>query len=427
MAAEKEEQDEEYCAATKLQNLAKKRKNKRRTAKVFTPAETQRRLDAAVLVQSYIRRRIAENRVTDIKKMKKSAEKIQSLHRGRQDRRKQSAKRLGGRDLDVSDMSKGLSCLGRNPFDLRHAYIHFTCTNSYVRGLGILAERYPMLQKLELGNNLIDDLTPLEALPYLTELHVPTNRVTHVLHFFPKLCDENNRWNTGDGSYGSNLKIANLRDNRITDITDITHHDYLNEIYLDKNSIMEVTGIEGLKHLHVLHLSDNGLERISGLNCLPLVELVLHHNNLQVIENLEELPFLQKLDLSHNMISELSGLTECKQLKYLDVSHNKIQDVIEVDSICTLSLLCSLVLIANPCAHEDSTHHLSVPNFYRAQVIMRLQSLTSLDKILVTAKEKVKATNLRGDENSDVGHREDVFRKYFPGEVFVNYLTPPVL
>ena len=133
---------------------------------------------------------------------------------------------------------------------------------------------------------------------------------------------------------------------------------------------------------------------------LPLVELALNDNKIRFLENLGDLVTLQRLSVAQNRIASLAGLETCVQLGTLDASDNAVAAVREVEHLRGLPLFSVLWLRGNPCADLD---------FCRRRVIVRLQRLTSLDDDDVTSEEKIKSINIHGGDESDVGHRKEMY------------------
>lgn len=425
--------DEEE-SAERIQAIARGRKSRRRTASRSTTEKKEREL-AATKIQARNRgkreRALAEKR----KEQTAATLLIQTMWRGRKERRKMSTRLKGGRPMLDKDIKSGLYQLGRTPYSLRHAYISLKVNDEYVNSLDAI-EQYVNLSTIEMRNNFLADLTPLRALPYLTSLNVSRNKLTEVLAFSPPRCengamhapppspwaageDVGRAWATGDRHIGSLLRDADLSFNEIEEIRDVSEHRNLQTLVLDSNRIgaLAMGQLSGLPALHTLHLSNNCLTQIRGLDGLPLEELSIDHNQIAYLETLDTLPRLQRLFCSHNRLTSLDGLQRCTALNLIDASSNQLSVIREVEYLQPLPTLNALILAGN---------ELATLSFYRLRVIMRLQRITLLDAERVTSEEKVKAINLYGGEESDVGHRADISRKIFPGESFDNHLPPYV-
>lgn len=404
---------EESDAATRLQAISRGRRSRRVAARTATLRKE--REHAATVLQNRQRGRLAAKKVGMQRDMSHASTSIGRVYRGRQARREQERKKRGGRALDRADMVKGLHTLGRGAFDLRHVFLGFTVSDRLITDVSLL-EEYPHLQTINVSKNLLTDLRSLERVPYLTNLDASDNQLAEVLDLkFPE-CAPGSAWSTGASHVGSQLRVADLSRNRVRAIKDQSGHRYLEKLYLDGNRIRTISGVSGLAYLTTLSLNGNKIGKIDGLGRLPLVDLSLDDNRLRFLENLEKLVLLQKLSVANNAIASLDGLQKCVQLGSLDASDNAVERVREVERLADLPLFSSLFLRGNPCASLD---------FYKRRVIVRLQRLTALDDEPVTSEEKIKSINIHGGDESDVGHRKEMYKKYFGSDGAWENTLPP--
>ena len=196
----------------------------------------------------------------------------------------------------------------------------------------------------------------------------------------------------------------------------MSNHFRLERLALDGNLIGRVSGIENLTALRVLSLRGNRISRVGGLGNLPLVELDLGSNRLKRLERLDGLGKLQILKVAGNSITSLAGLEKCGDLLKLDAADNEIPRVREAEHLRSLPRFADLTLKGNPCA--------SLP-FARRRVIFCLQTLHELDGDPVTPDEKVKSINIHGGDESDLGHRKEMYKKYFGGDSAWENTLPP--
>jgi Leucine-rich repeat (LRR) protein len=294
---------------------------------------------------------------------------------------------------------------------------------------------YPHLQTLDLHDNVIEDLRPLEALPYVTALNASSNKLKGCLQYFPPRCNADTRWNSGDAALGSLLRDADLSSNEIAELESVAHHTYLQSLILDDNVISSIGGVAGLKFLKTLCISNNKLGAISGLDDLPLERLDLSGNAIQKLENLEKLPSLMILNVANNQIETLQGLEKLEKLQILNVGGNQVKSILEVENLTVNDYLRELSLSGNPVAADEDEQFGGPPpaQFYRRRVLVRLTKLSMLDEKLVTAEEKVSALNLHAIEGSveqglgsDLKNRAEVSAKHFDGTgtTFVDMLPP---
>eukprot|EP00106_Octopus_bimaculoides_P010808 XP_014778250.1 PREDICTED: leucine-rich repeat and guanylate kinase domain-containing protein-like [Octopus bimaculoides] len=118
---------------------------------------------------------------------------------------------------------------------------------------------YSYLQKIDVSNNHISDLSPLINLEHLIILNVSNNLIYEL-----------------SSSYLPNtLKHADFSRNLIEEICDFQYHPKLTSLYLDYNKIRRIKGLHQCERLHSLSLAYNMISRIENLECLPLQYLNL--------------------------------------------------------------------------------------------------------------------------------------------------------
>lgn len=117
----------------------------------------------------------------------------------------------------------------------------------------------------------------------------------------------------------------------------------LTELCLMHNRISVMEGLESLVNLQRLNLRANRIEAIgkSLATCVNLVELELYENRICTIEGLEGLSSLTSLDLSFNSISRIDGLAHAglNSLTALYLAHNKISRIENLHGLPSLTTL----------------------------------------------------------------------------------------
>eukprot|EP00935_MAST-01C_sp_MAST-1C-sp1_P001369 g1369.t1 len=313
--------------------------------------------------------------------------------------------------LSREAVEANLSGLARSPSTLSHVFTDLAVPDSDISEITVLRE-FPNVQNLNLQGNQIADLKTLAELPNLLTLNASKNALTTVLDYTTPHCREGDAWYTGDLRVGSTLLNANLSDNKIGVMRDLSWHRFLRTLVLDGNQIKTIKGIDTLSCLQVLSIKNNDVMSITGLGNLPIHSLHLDNNRIKHIKNLDALPRLKHLTISNNQIKNIAGLRRCKELQTIDLSDNLIEAVRQMEFLMDLPMLCNLMLSGNAVQRKD---------FYRRRVLVRLPRLTMLDEAIVSAEECVKAANLHG---ADVEARVEVFKKYLPNEEFKNYCPP---
>lgn len=116
---------------------------------------------------------------------------------------------------------------------------------------------------------------------------------------------------------------------------------------------------------------------------MPRLEILnLASNRLRVVEGLEGLSSLKKVNLSFNFISDLSGFSALNgsysRLQLVDLRGNRVASMDELYSLSRCPNLCFLSLQMEPRSSSRSNPVCGISG-YRAQVFKAIHSLFSLD------------------------------------------------
>ena len=188
------------------------------------------------------------------------------------------------------------------------------------------------LTELDLAENQIADILPLASLTNLTELVLSWNRLTDLA----PLADL------------TNLVVLGLSLNQIADITPLAGLASLRTLELGENAIADIIPLAGLTSLTYLWLEENQITDITALTGLTsLTALYLSENQIADIAPLAGLVSLESLHLSRNRIVGLAPLAGLANLHYLNLSENRIADI---TSLAGLTRLWSLYLRGNQIA-----------------------------------------------------------------------------
>ncbi|XP_047643617.1 leucine-rich repeat-containing protein 23 isoform X1 [Phacochoerus africanus] len=267
-------------------------------------------------------------------------------------------------------MKEGLSLLCKTGNGLAHAYVKLEVKDRDLTDIYLL-HSYIHLRYVDISENHLTDLSPLNYLTHLLWLKADGNRLRSArLNELPY------------------LQIASFAYNQITD-TDGISHPRLASLDLKGNRIHMVTGLDPQKliSLHTLELRGNQLSSTLGINLPKLKNLFLAQNLLKKVEGLENLSNLTTLHLRDNQIDTLSGFSkEMKSLQYLNLRGNMVTDLGELAKLQDLPKLRALVLLDNPCADE---------NDYRQEALVQLAHLERLDKDFYEEEERAEADEIR--------------------------------
>ncbi|XP_058428532.1 leucine-rich repeat-containing protein 23 isoform X3 [Marmota monax] len=256
-----------------------------------------------------------------------------------------------------------------------------------------LLHSYIHLRYVDISENHLTDLSPLNFLTHLLWLKADSNRLrTARLNELPY------------------LQIASFAYNQITDTEGISHP-RLRSLDLKGNHIHMVTGLDPqkLNSLHTLELRGNQLESTLGINLPKLKNLFLvaeaglkfviflpqpsellglqAQNLLKKVEGLENLSNLTTLHLRDNQIETLNGFSmEMKSLQYLNLRGNMVNDLGELAKLRDLPKLRALVLLENPITDETD---------YRQEALVQMAHLERLDKDFYEEEERIEADEIR--------------------------------
>lgn len=195
------------------------------------------------------------------------------------------------------------------------------------------------LEELDASGYGIQSLEGIEYLTHLVRLDLSDNRVTDVAPL----------------SELRRLRSLSLRNNRITSLEDI-RFDALIDTQLTKLSLRHnvsriddapqerLSDISLLSHfdsLEVLELRDNHIANLAPLASLVrLEELDLRENRFNDIRPLQELTRLRELNIRENSVHDLSPLRELAELRYLNIHSNtrlaSLEPLADLDQLETL-------------------------------------------------------------------------------------------
>jgi hypothetical protein len=170
------------------------------------------------------------------------------------------------------------------------------------------------LQKLELSNNRLSDVSCLGAFTNLTQLRLSNNQLSDISCL---------------GTL-TNLKHLRLDNNRISDISCLGTLINLTHLWLDNNQLSDISCLAALTNLMHLRLNHNQLSDVSCLGALKkLMQLGLNNNRLSDVSCLVALTNLTWLGLNNNRLLDVSCLRALTKLKTKIPDTTPIKDLFE--------------------------------------------------------------------------------------------------
>lgn len=176
---------------------------------------------------------------------------------------------------------------------------------------------------LDIANNRVENMTSFETFHDLQSLNCSFNRLENLsgLHnnvHLTHLDLNNNMINSIDGIKSiHNLVLLNISANNIAGELDFSDFDIskLQILSLAENRILDVKGLDMLPDLRVLDLRDNKLTKLSCEVRHPrLKKLLLQHNLIQELD-VSSFPSLRVLRIDGNPLENITGLKNLRMLQ----------------------------------------------------------------------------------------------------------------
>ena len=234
-------------------------------------------------------------------------------------------------------IKRHISDLGRNSEGTGFAYLRLDLENREFENISEDLGSYQQLKYINFSGNKFSNVIILSRLPNILRLDLSGNRLSS-LEFF------NNE------ETFTNLQYLDLSRNLVRNMTAIKVPKliYLN---LSRNEIINIDQFQPHPNLRILELRGNRISNASGLKGMPkLEELYLCENSIVYIDTLEELPSLRKLHLRKNNISvvEEDKAPELPELQYLNLRENLLKDLMKVANFKKYGKLTKIVLEDTP-------------------------------------------------------------------------------
>lgn len=230
---------------------------------------------------------------------------------------------------------------------------------------------------LDLSDNLIKDVTPLKTVHDLTELDLSRNGITDL--------DE-----LGFNSLaGLSIKKLYLGENRIEDLTPLSALKSLEVLDLRNNLIMDVSPLETLTSLTELNLRDNDVTTLDPLSGLQELEYLNIHSNLDIssalplkgLNNLKTL-IMENVQLGENV----RILSNMEHLTRLNIANSEVSDISplrQLTRLTSLNLRDNDVTDLSPLSRLTHLVYLNLYSNANVQSVLPLENLTNLETLIM--------------------------------------------
>lgn len=188
-------------------------------------------------------------------------------------------------------------------------------------------KKFKNLEKLEMCDNYLTDLSPISNLTSLKALYASND---------PFKSDSDKAKRKGkniirDMSFVRKLRkltIISFNDTNMSDISFLKMLPNLEHVWLYSNPISDITPIGALKKLKKVYFYDCDITDISVCRKLPQLEgIAINCNMVKDLSPLEGCKRLSYLDAHNNMISDVTPISGLTKMIYLTLEGNKLTDV----------------------------------------------------------------------------------------------------
>jgi len=136
------------------------------------------------------------------------------------------------------------------------------------------------------------------------------------------------------------LRLIDLSDNAISDLTPIADLTRLQSVTLAGNQIRDISPLSRLIAIQLLDLSRNQVDTLNAIGKMRnLRTLYVADNRVSSIAPLASLTNITALDLAGNSVSDLSPIAESRGLTTLEISDNQVRSLQPLTGLSGLSML----------------------------------------------------------------------------------------
>ena len=218
-------------------------------------------------------------------------------------------------------------------------------SNTQVSGIRPLAGLSNLL-KLSLKNTKVRDLSPLAGLSKLLSLAGSSTQVRDINPLAELLkLNSLDLFNTQVDDIKplarlSKLKWLNLENTPVNDISPLAGLSDLNSLHLSYTRVSDLDPVASLSELLTLNLQSTQVEDISPLSrSLKLIELNLQSTQVKDISPLADLPKLLALNLSETQTNDIYPLTNLSNLRNLYLTKTQVSDIYPLMNLTNLRIL----------------------------------------------------------------------------------------
>ena len=277
---------------------------------------------------------------------------------------------------------------------------------------------FTKLKDLDLSDNHIYDLTPLEGLVCLERLNLADDYVEDLspLRNLVQLKDLNLEYNTG-----------------VTDISPLAGLVNMEHLSLEQTDVEDLSALRDMKQLQEIRFDYAPVKDASVLGELTELRTVdLTASEITDISFLSHLEKLESLDLTYTQIQDISALSELKNLKELYLWGINFSDGYIVNNMIDLSPIAGLVSLEKLSLDSDALSDVSVLSDLKNLEELCLSGVyifdgqTDLLKQSLSGMKKLKVLDISGTGQTDLSLIEGLtqLEKLYIGGNVIEDLSP---
>ena len=183
-----------------------------------------------------------------------------------------------------------------------------------------------------------------------------------------------------------------LSQNTIRDLTPLQSMTGLQELYLQNNAVNDLTALSNLTALTTLDISFNLLNTLSPIySCKNIVALNAGNNNLSSIAGIEKLTSLESFNVSKNALTDISPISACQSIRDLNISNNMIEDISSLSALEKLFALdFSRNLVAELPAFQQNCALVTIDGSHNKLLsLAALEGLENLNNVFMDYNEEL--------------------------------------
>ena len=209
------------------------------------------------------------------------------------------------------------------------------------------------LRELHINGGAVSDITPIALLSNLRQLWIGWNQdvqdfgaLVNLLRLTGLELNNNGLKAIPALGSGSSLRWISLGENLITDLSSLPELPALESINLSNTQIADLSPLSGSPSLNYLDARNSRLESVSLSDLPKLRSLGLSDNQIRSVA-FDNVPQLNWLDLSNNVMTGFDGLESLGNLSDLYLQNNEITDLSSLKAVLESTRLRQLDLRAN--------------------------------------------------------------------------------